>query len=252
MTKSLADKVAIVTGAAQGIGKAYAETLVREGAAVALVDLKADKVREVAAVLLASGGRAIGIATDVSKPDEVDEMCRLTAQELGGIDILVNNAGIYEGYVNHTLEDVPIEYWNRFLDVNVSSILHCTRAAVPYMRQRGKGKVVNQSSDAAQASHNQYAISKLLAQGLTVGFAQTLAVDNITVNAISPGPIDTEATRGKYPGDNVNILLSRVPLGRMGTVGDVAEFLAYIVSDRADWITGQVFRIDGGYWMRPA
>src|SRR5260370_24453435 len=175
-------------------------------------------------------------------------MCRVTARDLGGLDVLVNNAGIYEGYVSHPLEEVPIDYWNRFLDVNVTSVLLCSRAAVPYMRQRGKGKMVHQSSDGAQACNTQSGVSKLLVQGLTVGFAQTLARENITVNAVSPGPINTEATRGKYPNDE---LVARVPLGRMGTVEDVSEFLAYIVSDRADWITGQIFRIDGGFWMRP-
>jgi 3-oxoacyl-[acyl-carrier protein] reductase len=249
---TLRDKVAIVTGAAQGIGKAYAETLAREGAAVAVVDIKGDKALEVANAITAGGGRAIAISTDVSNAEQVEEMCRAAARDLGGLDILVNNAAIYEGYVSHPLEEVPIDYWNRFLDVNVTSVLLCSRAAVPYMRERGKGKIVNQSSDAAQACNNQYGVSKLLVQGLTVGFAQALARDNITVNAVSPGPIDTEATRGKYPGEQENVLKSRIPLGRMGTVEDVSEFLAYIVSDRADWITGQIFRIDGGFWMRPA
>jgi NAD(P)-dependent dehydrogenase (short-subunit alcohol dehydrogenase family) len=248
---ALGGKVAIVTGAAQGIGQVYAETLARDGAAVALVDLKEDKARTNAEAIVAAGGRAIAIGADVSDPDAVAAFCKQTAGEFGGIDILVNNAAIFEGYVAHPLESIPLDYWNRFLDVNVTSVLACTQAVVPYMQERGGGRIVNQSSDGAQSVHSQYGLSKLLVQGLTVGFAATLGGDNITVNAIAPGPIDTKAMHDRH-GDNVANLEAQLHIKRLGTPADLAEVLAFIVSAKGEWITGQIFHINGGFWTRPA
>lgn len=253
MAGSLDGKVAIVTGAAQGIGKCYAETLAREGASVALVDLKEDKVGESAEAIERAGGAALAVVADVSDEDATKEMCAKTVERFGGLDILVNNAAIYEGYVSHTLDEVPLDDWNSFLDVNVTSILLCTRAAVPYMKERGKGRIVNQSSDGAQLGGNQYALTKLMVQGFTTGFASVLGPDNITVNAISPGPINTEATLAKYNEDAIKAMVDNSFLiKRIGTAEDLAEFLAFIVSDKADWITGQIFHINGGFWTRPA
>lgn len=253
MTRPLDGKVAIVTGAAQGIGKCYAETLARDGASVVLVDLKEDKARESAESIERAGGRALAVVADVSDEGATMEMCERTAEHFGGIDILVNNAAIYEGYVSHTLDEVPLDDWNRFLDVNVTSILLCTRAVVPYMQKRGKGRIVNQSSDGAQLGGNQYALSKLMVQGFTAGFAPVLGSDNITVNAISPGPINTEATLAKYDEDAIQAMVDNSFLiKRIGTAEDLAEFLAFIVSDKTDWITGQIFHVNGGFWTRPA
>jgi 3-oxoacyl-[acyl-carrier protein] reductase len=251
VTAPLEGKVAIVTGAAQGIGRVYAETLARDGAAVAVVDLKEEQAREVAESIEAAGGRAIPIRADVADPESVAAMCATTAAELGGIDILVQNAAIYEGYVNYALEDIPLAYWSQFLSVNATSVLIGTQAVVPYMRERGGGRIVNQSSDGAQMVRNQYGLTKLLVQGLTVGFAATLGGDGITVNAIAPGPIDTKATLDKYVG-NMEHLEAPLLIKRLGTSTDLAEFLALIVSDKGEWITGQIFHINGGFWTRPA
>jgi NAD(P)-dependent dehydrogenase (short-subunit alcohol dehydrogenase family) len=248
---TLEGRVAIVTGAAQGIGQVYAETLAREGAAVALVDLKEEQAQANADAITRAGGQAIAIGCDVSDAGSVAAMCKTTAQSLGGIDILVNNAAIYEGYVSYALEEIPLDYWNRFLDVNASSVLICTQAVVPYMRERGGGRIVNQSSDGAQMVRNQYGLTKLLVQGLTVGFAGTLGPDKITVNAIAPGPIDTKATLDKYT-ESMQHLEAPLLIKRLGTPTDLAEFLAFVVSDKGEWITGQIFHINGGFWSRPA
>jgi 3-oxoacyl-[acyl-carrier protein] reductase len=250
---TLDGKVAIITGAAQGIGKCYAETLAREGAAVVLADLKEEKAREAADAIKGSGGKALAVFADVSSQESVEAMCRAASDEFGGLDIIVNNAAIYEGYVSYTLDKVPLDYWNKFLDVNVTGVLHCMRAAVPYMKERGGGRIVNQSSDGAQLGGNQYALTKLMVQGLTAGFAPLLGPDNITVNCISPGPINTEATREKYPIETLDAMAqSQFAIKRIGTPEDLAEFLAFLVSDKSSWITGQIFHINGGFWIRPA
>jgi 3-oxoacyl-[acyl-carrier protein] reductase len=252
MGTTLEGKVAVVTGAAQGIGAGYARTLAREGAAVALVDLKEGEACARAAEIEAAGGRAIAIATDVSDPAAVAAMLAAAAEAFGGIDILVNNAAIYEGYTSYPLEEIPLDYWNRFLDVNTTAILVASQLVVPYMRERGGGRIVNQSSTAAELCLNQYGITKLLVQGLTVGLAPYVGGDGITVNAIAPGPTDTPATMDKYGGAGVEAFLESLSIKRLGTVDDLAEFLVFLVSDRAAWITGQVFHVNGGMWARPA
>jgi NAD(P)-dependent dehydrogenase (short-subunit alcohol dehydrogenase family) len=176
-------------------------------------------------------------------------MVRQSAVEFGGIDILVNNGAIYGGYESFTLEEIPLEYLNRFYDVNATGILVACQAVVPHMRERGGGRIVNQSSTAADLMYNQYGLTKLLVQGLTVGFARALGADRITVNAIAPGPTATPATTDKY---SVDSFMTALTIKRMGEPEDLAEFLAFIVSDAAEWITGQTFHINGGFWMRPA
>jgi 3-oxoacyl-[acyl-carrier protein] reductase len=252
MAGTLEGKVAIVTGAAQGIGEVYAKTLARDGAAVVLVDLKEDAAQARADEISAGGGRAIAIGADIADPDAVARMCRTAADELGGIDILVNNAALYEGYTDYKLEEIPLDYWNRFLDVNATSVLLTSQAVVPYMRERGGGRIVNQSSTAAELMYNQYGLTKLLVQGLTVGFARYVGGDGITVNAIAPGPIDTPATMDNYASRGIDHFLAGLEIKRMGTAQDLAEFLAFVVSDKAAWITGQIFHVNGGFWMRPA
>lgn len=250
---TLDGRVAIVTGAAQGIGKCYAETLAGEGASVVLADLKGEKVAANAEAIERSGGSALAVVADVSSEDAVRAMCAKSAERFGGVDILVNNAAIYEGYTSYTLDEVPLDDWNRFLDVNVTSVLLCTRAVVPYMKERGGGRIVNQSSDGAQLGGNQYALTKLMVQGLTAGFAPVLGADGITVNAISPGPINTEATLAKYDEKAIAAMVeSSFLIKRIGTAEDLAGFLAFLVSDKAEWITGQVFHVNGGFWTRPA
>src|SRR5947209_678757 len=143
MAGLLQDKVAIVTGAAQGIGQVYAETFAREGAKVVLADRKAEQVQANARAIQQAGGQALAEVTDIADQEAVQGLCRQTADQFGGIDILVNNAEIYEGYVHYTLDEVPLDYWNRFLDVNATSVLLTTQAVVPYFRRRGKGTIVN-------------------------------------------------------------------------------------------------------------
>jgi 3-oxoacyl-[acyl-carrier protein] reductase len=249
----LEGKVAIVTGAAQGIGAEYAERLAAEGARVALVDVKREPVEARAEAIRAVGGEAMALEADISSVDEMNAMARRTAEAFGGIDILVNNAAIYEGYVHHTLLDLPLDEWQRFLDVNLTGVLLACRGVVPFLQARGGGTIVNQSSAGANRSRNQYGITKLGVQGITVSLARSLGPSGITVNCIAPGIIDTAATRGHYSDQELEEMVARHhAVGRIGTVEDLADALVWLVSDGASFVTGQVIRIDGGFVMHPA
>jgi NAD(P)-dependent dehydrogenase (short-subunit alcohol dehydrogenase family) len=242
-----------VTGAAQGIGLRYAEFLAREGAKVVVVDIKADAAEEAAAAISATGTEALALVVDVSNAAATKEMARRTAAHFGGIDILVNNAAIYEGYVHYNLMELPLDYWQRFLDVNLTGVLLCTQAVVPYMKERGSGKIVNQSSAGAATAGSHYGLTKLGVQGLTVGLAGSLGKFRINVNCIAPGITDTSATRGHYSDEQLTqMVATRVPIGVLATVDDMAHALIYLVSDEARMVTGTVLHVDGGMVRHPA
>ena len=248
----VAGKVAIVTGAAQGIGAAYAAALAAEGAKVVLADLKAKQAEENAARIRASGGAAIAVECDVSDPDSVARMVAATTDAFGGIDILVNNASIYEGYTRYTWQELPLDYWNKFLAVNLTSVLLCTKAVVPSMIARGAGKIINQSSASAAKSPNHYGVTKLAVQGLTVGFARELGPYGICVNCIAPGVVTTEATLAHFdPAALENMRQTMTVVGRLGTPADMAATLLYLASSDSDFMTGQVLHVDGGQIMNP-
>jgi 3-oxoacyl-[acyl-carrier protein] reductase len=246
----LKEKVAIVTGAARGIGKYYAETLAAEGAAVALVDLDVEAVESSAGSIK---GNAIGLKADISDPDAMKEVARVTSERFGGIDILVNNAAIVADDTRHSFLDVPLDYWKRCLEVNVTGALLATQAVIPHLSERGKGKIINQSSAAAQIPVNPYGITKLGMQGLTLGFARNLAKHGINVNCIAPGPVDTEALRKLYTEEQLQQLVQKYTvMGRVGQPADLRGALLFLASDESDWMTGQVVHVDGGFVMHPA
>src|SRR5262245_58224921 len=144
-----ADKVAIVTGSAHGIGRGYALALAREGAWVAVADIHFEAAEGVAAEIRREGGQALAVAVDVSDEAQTLAMARTTAEAFGGVDILINNAAIFAHMERHSLLQVPLAYWNKFMSVNLTGALLCARAVVPHMVRRGKGKILNQSSTAA-------------------------------------------------------------------------------------------------------
>ena len=244
-----AGKVAIVTGAAQGIGETYARRLAAEGAAVVVADLAADKGKAVADSIVAGGGKAIFIETDVSSPDSADAMAAAAVAEFGGIDYLVNNAAIYGAMQFDLLLTVSWEYYRRFMSVNMDGALVCTRAVWPHMKARGGGAIVNQSSTAAWLYSGFYGLAKVGVNGLTQQLAHELGNDKIRINAIAPGPTDTEATRTQV-GDYAKELAKGLALKRLGTTDDMAGMCLFLLSDDAAWVTGQIFNVDGGQVMR--
>jgi 3-oxoacyl-[acyl-carrier protein] reductase len=244
------EKVAIVTGAGGGIGQAYAEALAREGAGVVVADINADGAQQVAAGITAEGGVAIAVPVDVSDPASATAMAQRTADEFGGIDYLVNNAAIFGGMKLDMLLTVDWDYYKKFMSVNLDGALVCTRAVYKKMAERGGGAIVNQSSTAAWLYSNYYGLAKAGINGLTQQLSRELGWQNIRINAIAPGPIDTEANRTTTPQQIVADLVARIPLSRMGQPEDLVGMCLFLLSDQAGWITGQIFNVDGGQIIR--
>jgi NAD(P)-dependent dehydrogenase (short-subunit alcohol dehydrogenase family) len=244
------NKVAVVTGAGRGIGEAYARALAREGAAVVIAELDAEQGERVAKQIEGEGGRALFVRTDVSDEASCRAMGKAATAAFGGVDLLVNNAAIYGSMELHSLLTVPWDYYRKFLAVNQDGCLLVTRAVFQSMAERGGGAIVNQSSSAAWMGAGYYGIAKLAMHAITHSLARELGPRKIRVNAIAPGPTDTEATRTVVPKPILQQILSGMPLARMGTVDDMVGACLFLLSDDAGWITGQILAVDGGQIMR--
>ena len=238
----LKDRVALVTGASRGIGRAIASALARAGAAVA-VNYRA-RGEEAAAVVEAihrSGGHAVAVAADVSVAGDVDRMVREVEQHLGPIDILVNNAGMT---LARGLDDISEEDFDRTVAVNLKSAFLCTQAVLPGMRQRRWGRIVNISSIGARLGSGSvsvaYAAAKAGVEGLTRGYALRLAPEGVTVNAVAPGLIDTEMGQPVIAAGGI----ARIPVGRVGTGDEIAQAVLLLAGDA--FITGQTLGVNGG------
>jgi NAD(P)-dependent dehydrogenase (short-subunit alcohol dehydrogenase family) len=245
------DKVAIVTGAGQGIGEAYAKGLAAEGAHVVIAELNEAQGTRVAEEIAGAGGLATFVRVDVSAPESVEAMAKAAATTCGGIDYLVNNAAIYHGMELAPLLTVDWAYYKKFMDVNMHGALLCTRACVPSMRERGGGAIVNQSSTAAWMAVGYYGIAKLGLNGITQSLARELGPQKIRINAIAPGPTDTEATRTMVPEVFMKQILAQMPLARMAAPEELVGTCLFLLSDAARFITGQIVNVDGGQFMRP-
>lgn len=242
-------RTAIVTGAAQGIGEAYARALAAEGANVVVADLNAELGEQVAKQIVADGGVASFTSVDVSDPASAEALAASTVETYGGIDHVVNNAAIYGGMKLDLLLTVPWDYYKKFMSVNLDGALNVTRAVWPHMTKNG-GSIVNQSSTAAWLYSGFYGLAKVGINGLTQQLAVELGGSNIRINAIAPGPIDTEATRTTTPANMVADMVKQLPLKRMGTPDDLVGMCLFLLSDEAAWVTGQIFNVDGGQVIR--
>jgi|SRR5205085_648359 len=249
--RGIKDKVAIVTGAAQGIGEAYARALAAQGASVVVADINEAEGSRVAAEIAANGGKALFVKVDVSSPDSTAAMANATIDAYGGIDFLVNNAAIYHGMEIAPLIAVDWDYYKRFMDVNMHGALLCIRACFQSMAARGGGSIINQSSTAAWMAMGFYGIAKLALNGITQSVAREIGQFGIRVNAIAPGPTDTEATRMVAPEQILKQILATMPIGRMGQTDDLVGTCLFLLSDESAWLTGQVVNVDGGQIMRP-
>jgi 3-oxoacyl-[acyl-carrier protein] reductase len=249
--RGIRNKVAIVTGAAQGIGEAYARGIAAQGASVVVADINEGEGERVASEIRTHGGSARFVRVDVSSPEGTKAMAAETVEHFGGIDFLVNNAAIYHGMEIAPLIAVDWDYYKRFMDVNMHGALLCIRACFESMASRGGGSIINQSSTAAWMSMGFYGIAKLALNGITQSVAREIGQFGIRVNAIAPGPTDTEATRTVAPEQILKQILATMPLSRMGSVDDLVGTCLFLLSDESAWLTGQIVNVDGGQIMRP-
>lgn len=244
------NRVAVVTGAGRGIGESYAKALAREGARVVIAEIDAEQGERVAKEISAEGGESLFVKTDVSSEASTQAMGKAAKDTYGGVDLLVNNAAIYGNMEMHSLLTVPVDYYQRFMAVNMNGALLATRAVWESMAERGGGAIVNQSSAAAWMGGGYYGIAKLALHALTHSLARELGPRKIRVNAIAPGPVDTEATRKIVPEGILKAMLLGMPLGRVGTTDDIIGACLFLLSDDARWITAQILAVDGGFTMR--
>lgn len=245
----LKEKVAIVTGASRGIGRASALALAGAGAKVVVNYVgSADKAAAVVAEITAAGGEAIAVQADVSLPEDVTRLLQASLERFGQIDILVNNAGITR---DNLLLRMKEEDWDAVINTNLKSVYLTSKAAAKLMMKQRSGKIINLTSvvgitgNAGQAN---YAAAKAGVIGFTKSLAKELGSRGINVNAVAPGFIETDMT-GKLSQDVQGKMLEAIPLGRMGLPEDIAKTVVFLASDGANYITGQVINVDGGMVM---
>jgi NAD(P)-dependent dehydrogenase (short-subunit alcohol dehydrogenase family) len=249
-------RVAIVTGAGgrgNSIGRAYAMGLAAAGASVVVADLNALGAQSVADEIVATGGNAIGVEVDVANEASTLAMAAAASSAFGGVDILVNNAALMVDVSYDSLDTVSIEAWNKAFAVNVNGALLCARAVAPSMRERGGGRIVNQSSGGAFPASSLYGITKLALVGLTTALAKQYGKDQISCNAIAPGNVTSDAGKMLVPDDSPFIqLLKMTCAGRpRGEPDELVGTLLLLCSDAGAWITGQTIHVDGGWVLRP-
>ena len=249
MSDTLKGKVAIVTGAGGGIGRAYARGLAEAGASVVLADIALDAAEDAASAIAADGYNAMAVGVDVTDEASVETMARTAAERFGSVDILVNNAALMAEIMGSTLTTVSLDEWNRTIAVNLTGPLLCTRAVVPFMIDKGYGKIINQSSGGAFLPSQHYGITKLGLISMTVSLAHELAPHGIRVNAIAPGWVNTDAGIRSAAPEIREMMAAMIPF----PYGDPEELLGgllYLASSASDWVTGHTLNIDGGWIPR--
>lgn len=240
-------KVAIVTGAASGIGRATARAFAAEGASVVLADINEAGLSEVEKEIRLAGGKCISVRVDVRSSQDVDNMVNRTLEVFGTIHILVNNAGVGQFVPFHCLAE---EDWDFVMDINAKGIFLCSRAVVPIMIEQRYGRIVNVTSimgEVAAVAQSVYNASKGAAKMLTQGMARDLAEFNILVNAVAPGMVETGLTRNTFADETQRKWFEeRIPLGRVAQPEDIAPAVLFLASDDARYITGATLKVDGG------
>ena len=245
----LEKKVAIVTGASRGLGRAIAEKFAVNGANLVLVALHEDGLRNVADVISQLGGSASILAGDIAIPETSQLAFQMALDNHGGVDILVNNVGTIS---REPVEELSVDSWQRVIDANLNGTFHMSRAVLPYMREQARGKIINMSSQMAKIPHPSaapsYEVSKSGVVALTRHLAYHYARFNICVNAIAPGSIDTDLPKSMTPAQRQK-LKDAVPMRRLGDPEEVADCAFFLASTMSDYLTGEVIDINGGTVM---
>lgn len=249
MTITVSDKVVLVTGGAQGIGKAFASELTKSGAKVALADIS-QKINDAVSEIRSNGGTCVGFKADVSREEDANRMVEQTVNEYGRVDVLVNNAALFSGLVSKPFQEITVDEWDKVMAVNLRGMFLCCRAAFPQMKAQGKGKIINISSGtflrgATDLLH--YVTSKGGVVGMTRALARELGQYKITVNAIAPGLTVTEAAKGVHRNtEHMNYVINQRALKREEVPEDLTGTLIYLCSDASDFVSGQLIAVNGG------
>jgi 3-oxoacyl-[acyl-carrier protein] reductase len=245
----LKDKVAVVTGASRGIGRAIALELAARGAKVVVnYHSSSNAAEEVVSQINNAGGEAMAVQADVSKLDQAQALIKAATDAYGQLDVLVNNAGTTRDNLMAMMKE---EDWDTVIETNLKSAFNCSKAAMRPMMRKKYGRIINITSVsgiAGNAGQTNYSASKAGLIGLTKALAREIGARNITVNAVAPGFVETDLTRG-LPDELKQAAIAQTPLGRWGTCEDVAYAVAFLASDQAAYITGQTLSVDGGMVM---
>jgi len=242
-------KVAIVTGAGQGIGRAIALSLSEKGANLVIADINGKTAFEVVKEIEASGRKAISVQSDVSKVNDIKKIVKIAVQKFLTVDILVNNAGILH---MTKIEDITEEEWDRMMSVNLKSVFFMSKQVLPYMKSQKSGRIINISSLAGRmggyANGVAYSASKAGVIGLTMALARRVAEFDITVNAVAPGTVESEMIK-QISAEERETLKQTIPLKRLGKPENIAEVVAFLASDASSFMTGAVIDVNGGIFM---
>ncbi|WP_045519222.1 3-oxoacyl-ACP reductase FabG [Neobacillus niacini] len=244
----LKDKVALITGAANGIGLTASEVFAKEGAKVAMADFNAEQGEKRAQELRGKGYDVTFFQVNVAQRSSVDEMVEKVRDTYGNIGVLINNAGITKDAM---LSKLTVEDFQAVLDVNLTGVFHCTQAVLPSMIENGKGKIINTSSVSGvygNIGQTNYAATKAGVVGMTKSWAKELGRKGINVNAVAPGFIDTGMT-AKVPEKILDQMKQMIPLARLGKPEDIANAYLFLASDESNYINGTVLHVDGGIMM---